>query len=122
LGMDFHDRKPIYQQIREQIEDQILDGRLKEEDKAPSTAQLVSFYKVNHLTAAKGVNELVEENILYKKRGVGMFVASGAVEKLINKRRKVFGEEYITELVREAEKLHITERELLEMIRERMRK
>lgn len=122
MNTDFHNKKPIFQQIKEQIEDQIMDGRLKEEEQAPSTTQLVSFYKVNHLTVAKGVNELVEEEILYKKRGVGMFVTSGAKDKLIKKRQKAFGEEYVEELVKEAKKLRMSEEELVRMLRERMRK
>ncbi|GEK57966.1 GntR family transcriptional regulator [Marinococcus halophilus] len=122
MDADFHNKKPIFQQIKEQIEDQIMDGRLREEMQAPSTTQLVSFYKVNHLTVAKGVNELVEEEILYKKRGVGMFVTSGAKERLIKKRQKAFGEEYIDELVKEARKLRMSEEELVNMLRERMKK
>ena len=64
-----HD-KPIYLQIREKIEDQIVNDQLKEGEQAPSTNQLVSFYKINHATVSKGVNQLVEEGILFKKRGI----------------------------------------------------
>ncbi|SDO22964.1 GntR family transcriptional regulator [Alkalicoccus daliensis] len=119
MSRDFHSKKPIFKQIKEEIEDQILDDRLQEGDKAPSTNELVAFYKVNHLTIAKGVTELVEEEILFKKRGVGMFVSEKAKEKLIAKRRRVFAEEHITEFLREAEKLHISEEELISLIREK---
>lgn len=84
----FDKDKPIYQQIREKIEDQIVNGQLLEEEQAPSTNQLVSFYKINHATVSKGINQLVEEGILYKKRGIGMFVAAEAREKLMKKEKK----------------------------------
>ncbi len=113
----FDQDKPIYLQIREKIEDQIVDNQLKEGDQAPSTTQLVSFYKINHATVSKGVNQLVEEGILYKKRGIGMFVAEGAREKLIQKRKEDFMDNYVIALVKEANKLEITDQELFELIK-----
>lgn len=112
------DSKPIFLQIKDRIEDQIVNNQLKEHDRIPSTTQLVNFYKINHLTVAKGVNLLVEEGIVYKKRGVGMFVAEGAREKLLKKRRKLFVDEYVLPLVEEADKLGITEQEIFNLIRE----
>ena len=111
-----HD-KPIYLQIREKIEDQIVNDHLKEGDQAPSTNQLVSFYKINHATVSKGINQLVDEGILYKKRGIGMFVAEGARNTLIQKRKDVFVDEYIISLVQEADKLGISEQEIVELIK-----
>ncbi|MDI2585801.1 GntR family transcriptional regulator [Psychrobacillus sp. NEAU-3TGS] len=110
-----HD-KPIYMQIREKIEDQIVNDQLKEGEQAPSTNQLVTFYKINHATVSKGVNQLVDEGILFKKRGIGMFVAEGAKRKLIQKRKDAFVDDYIVGLVQEAEKLGISEREIIEYI------
>lgn len=112
------DSKPIFLQIKDRIEDQIVNNQLKEHDQIPSTTQLVNFYKINHLTVAKGVNLLVEEGIVYKKRGVGMFVAERAREKLLKKRRKLFVDEYVLPLVEEADKLGITEQEIFNLIRE----
>lgn len=109
--------KPIYIQIREVIEDQIVSGVLKEGEQAPSTNQLVDFYKVNHVTVSKGINQLVDEGILYKKRGVGMFVSEGAREKLVQQRKEKFVEEYLVHLLNEAEILGITEEELISLIR-----
>ena len=109
--------KPIYLQIREKIEDQIVTGLLKEGDQAPSTNQLVNFYKVNHVTVSKGVNQLVDEGILFKKRGVGMFVAEGAKEKLIQQRKEKFIEDHLIKLVEEANILGITEDELIDLIK-----
>lgn len=113
----FHEDKPIYIQVREQIEDQIINGQLKTDDQAPSTNQLVNFYKINHATVSKGINQLVEENILYKKRGIGMFVAKGARDKLIKNRRESFVEDYIVTLVQEADKLEITDQDILSYIK-----
>lgn len=104
-------------QIREKIEDQIVNNQLKEGDQAPSTNQLVGFYKINHATVSKGVNQLVDEGILYKKRGIGMFVAEGAKNTLIQKRKDAFVDDYIIGLVLEADKLGITEDEIVEFIK-----
>lgn len=113
----FDNSRPIYVQIREIIEDQIVNNQLKEGEQAPSTNQLVNFYKVNHITVSKGVNQLIDEGILFKKRGVGTFVAEGAREILLEKRKKAFLQEHLTALLVEAEKLGITTDELINLIR-----
>ncbi|MFC0013949.1 MULTISPECIES: GntR family transcriptional regulator [Allobacillus] len=117
MRRDFDEGKPIFQQVRERIEDQIVNNQLKEGDQAPSTNQLVQFYEINHVTVAKGVNQLVDEGILFKKRGVGMFVAEGAKSKLVQKRRDAFMDNYVSPMVQEAEKLAIEEKEMLKLIR-----
>lgn len=109
--------KPLFLQIRELIEDQIVNDQLKEGDQAPSTNQLVNFYKINHATVSKGITQLVDEGILFKKRGIGMFVAEGAKKTLVQQRKKVFVDNYVTGLVQEAEKLGITETEIIELIK-----
>lgn len=113
----FDNNKPIFIQVREIIEDQIVNDLLKEEEQAPSTNQMVSFYKINHATVTKGVNQLVDEGILYKKRGIGMFVAKGAKNRLVGKRKQAFSDEYVVPLVQEAEKLGISENEIIELIK-----
>ena len=113
----FDNNKPIFIQVREIIEDQIVNDLLKEDDQAPSTNQMVSFYKINHATVTKGVNQLVDEGILYKKRGIGMFVAKGAKNRLVGKRKQAFADEYVVPLVQEAEKLGISENEIIELIK-----
>lgn len=112
------DNRPIFLQIREMIEEDIVEGILKEGEKAPSTNQLVAYYKINPSTVLKGVNELVDEGILYKKRGVGMFVAEGSRQKLVKQRKQNFKDEYILRMIQEAEKLDITLTEIHDMIRE----
>ena len=109
--------KPLFLQIRELIEDQIVNDQLKEGDQAPSTNQLVNFYKINHATVSKGITQLVDEGILFKKRGIGMFVAEGAKKTLVQQRKKAFVDNYITGLVQEAKKLGITEQEIIELIK-----
>jgi len=112
----FHSNQPIYIQVRELIEDQIISKQLDEGDQAPSINQLVNYYKINHVTVSKGTNQLVEEGILYKKRGIGMFVSSGAREKLLKKRRESFVEEHIVTLMQEADKLEISIEDIITYI------
>lgn len=108
--------KSIYIQIKEMIENDILRDILLEEERVPSTNELAKLYSINPATAAKGVNLLVDEGILYKKRGIGMFVAAGAREKIMAKRKKNFYNDYVKNLLAEADSLGITKRELVEMI------
>lgn len=111
------DSRPIFIQIAERIEDDIIEGILPEESQVLSTNQFAAFYKINPATAAKGVNMLVDEGILYKKRGIGMFVAEGARAKVIEKRKEQFFEEYVVTMIREAKKLGISAEQLTDMIR-----
>lgn len=114
MNLAFNSNKPIFMQIREIIEDLILSDQLKEDEQVPSTNQLVNFYKLNHATVSKGVNQLVDEGILYKKRGLGVFVTPGAKEKLTEKRRKAFIDEYVIPLAEEAKKLRIPASDIIE--------
>ncbi|WP_413003576.1 GntR family transcriptional regulator [Paenibacillus sp. 1P03SA] len=111
------DSRPIFVQIAEKIEDDIMEQRLPEETQVPSTNQFAAFYQINPATAAKGVNLLVDQGILYKKRGIGMFVASGARQELMEKRKTQFYEQFVVSMVQEAGKLGITTEQLVEMIR-----
>lgn len=108
--------KSIYLQIKEMIERDILRDILLEEERVPSTNELAKLYAINPATAAKGVNLLVDEGILYKKRGIGMFVASGAKEAIRKKRREHFFENYVKGMLTEAANLGISKEELIEMI------
>lgn len=108
--------KSIYLQIKEMIERDILRDILLEEERVPSTNELAKLYAINPATAAKGVNLLVDEGILYKKRGIGMFVAAGAKEAIRKKRREHFFEDYVKAMLAEAANLGISKEELIEMI------
>lgn len=112
----FDTDKPIYLQIAESIEDDILQQVVAEEDKVLSTNQLATMYRINPATAAKGLNMLTSEGILYKKRGIGMFVATGAVEKIRSKRKVAFYDKFIIPLLNEASNLDISKEDLLAMI------
>lgn len=108
--------KSIYIQISEMIENDILRDILCEEEKVPSTNELAKLYSINPATAAKGINILVESGILYKKRGIGMFVAKGAKETIQGQRKAAFYETYVAAMITEAESLGITKQELVKMI------
>lgn len=109
--------KSIYLQISEMIENDILRDIIQEEERVPSTNELARLYTINPATAAKGINILVDSGVLYKKRGIGMFVATGAKEKIQNRRKEQFYDNYIRTLIIEADSLGITKEELIAMIR-----
>lgn len=108
--------KSIYIQIKEMIENDILRDILLEEERVPSTNELARLYAINPATAAKGINLLVDEEVLYKKRGIGMFVAAGAKRKIMEKRKEHFYDDYVRKLMAEAGSLGITKEELIAMI------
>lgn len=110
------DDRPIFLQITEMIENSIIDGSLSEEEQVPSTNELAMFHRINPATAAKGINKLVTDGILYKRRGIGMFITNGARDQLRRRRREQFGYEYVRPLMTEARKLGMTAAELKEMI------
>lgn len=114
--IDFNSEKPIYLQLAEAIEDNILKGIFQEETQIISTTEISVKYKINPATAGKGVNVLVDEGIEYKKRGVGMFVSTGARERILKKRRKNFLQDFILPLMDEAFKLGISKEEIIGMI------
>ena len=109
---------PLFVQIAGQLADDIVDGQLAEGTRVPSTNELAAFYRINPATAAKGINMLVEEGVLEKRRGIGMFVAAGAREQLLAMRRKLFAEQYVDPLVAEANRLGIDSDTLVSLVRE----
>ncbi len=109
--------RPIFLQVAEQIENDIISGALAEEAQVPSTTEFAAFHRINPATALKGVSLLVDAGVLYKKRGIGMFVASGARANVLTARRALFRDEFIVPLVAEAAKLDIDQTELANMIR-----
>ena len=112
----FTQERPIFMQIAERIEDAILSGVFPEEGQVPSTTEVSIRCKINPATALKGVSLLVDQGTLYKKRGLGMFVASGAVGRLQEQRRAKFYEGFVRPLNEEAKRLNITPQELKTMI------
>ena len=116
MQIDFESNKPIFLQIAEGIEDAILSGAFAEESQIPSITEFSINYKINPATALKGINILVEEGILYKKRGIGMFVKEGATRQLKQKRKEQFFDNYILGLVAEAKRLELSEEDVKNMI------
>lgn len=114
--MDIGADKSLYLQIEEFIENNILRAVFLEEEQVPSTNELAKMFSINPATAAKGINLLVDEGILYKKRGIGMFVAKGAKEKIVNIRKNKFYETYILTAANEAAALNISREELILML------
>jgi len=110
--------RPIFQQIAEQIENDIISGVLPEETQVPSTNEFAAFHRINPATAGKGVNLLVDAGILYKKRGIGMFVAEGARARLVATRRDQFREQFVAPLLAEASKLGISSADVAAMIQD----
>ena len=110
--------RPIFQQIAELIENDIISGALPEDAQVPSTNEFAAFHRINPATAGKGVNLLVDDGILYKKRGIGMFVTPGARDRLIAQRRERFRTQYITPLIAEAAKLGLARDQLAAMLTE----
>ena len=108
--------KPIFLQFAEELEEDILKGIFEEESQIPSTTEVAVKFKINPATANRGVNLLVDEGIVYKKRGIGMFVATGAREKIISKRRKTFYDNYVLPLIKESNNLKLGKSEILNMI------
>ncbi|WP_459997920.1 GntR family transcriptional regulator [Paradesulfitobacterium aromaticivorans] len=108
--------KPIYLQIAEWLEAEILSANLKEDERIYSQYQLADMFNINPATAAKGLNLLADENIVYKKRGLGMFVSPNAQEFILTKRRNQMLAHMIRELVIEAKRLNVSENELIQMI------
>ena len=109
---------PLFVQIAERLADEIADGGLAEGDQVPSTNELAAYYRINPATAAKGIGMLTDDGLLEKRRGIGMFVAAGARNRLLAERRKRFAERYVEPLVAEAGRLGINADELAALIRE----
>ena len=118
MQLDLQSDIPIFIQIAEQLENAILTGALDEDMQAPSTTEISVSYKINPATALKGITMLADDGILYKKRGLGMFVAKGAKDVILEKRKQQFFEKFIMPLLSEAQKLSISTDEIKEMIKE----
>ena len=107
---------PLFVQIAEQIEEDVFTGAYAEEDRIPSTNELSALLGINPHTVLKGMNILVDEGIIYKRRGMGMYVQEGAAEKVRAKRRSAFNERYVAALVAEAKKLGLTKDQVVSLI------
>ena len=112
------DGAPLFTQIAERLAEDIAEGALAEGERVPSTNELAAYYRINPATAAKGINVLADDGLLEKRRGIGMFVAVGAREQLLEARRKRFTERYVEPMIAEANRLGIGAEALAGLIRE----
>lgn len=114
--MKFNEDIPIYLQIKEEIENAIVTSSLKEEETIPSIRVLAQQYRLNPQTISNAVSELLNEGILYKKRGIGMFVEKGAQKKLKKKKDNEFRNSDLKKLVLKSKSLGITKTELMNIL------
>ncbi|CQR55964.1 GntR family transcriptional regulator [Paenibacillus riograndensis] len=118
MTITFEDNLPIFQQVAHIIEDDILNGTFRVDEQILSVAQFSQLFQINPATVVKGIGLLVNEEILYKKRGLGMFVAADAKKKIQLKRRDRFYKELLSDLLNEADKLGLTTEEIIDMIKQ----
>jgi GntR family transcriptional regulator len=109
---------PLFAQVADRLAAEIADGGLAEGERVPSTNELAAFYRINPATAAKGINVLADDGLLEKRRGIGMFVTTGARQRLLARRRAEFAQRYVDPLLSEAARLGIDTDELLALIKE----
>lgn len=114
----FDERTPIYQQIADRLRHAILSGELAEGDQVMSTTQYATTYRINPATAAKAMGALVEEGLLHKRRGLGMFVSPGARRRLQTRRRATFWDDSLAPVLAEAAALGITTDQLITYLKE----
>jgi GntR family transcriptional regulator len=117
LSLNLDGSKPIYVQVSEWLEREILNGNFESDQKIYSQYQLAEIFNINPATAAKGLNILADENILYKKRGLGMFVSSTAKGMILHKRKNQTLKRLVQEILVEAEQLNVSKEELIQIIR-----
>ena len=110
------DGVPLFSQIAELLSEEIADGALNEGDRVPSTNELAAYHRINPATAAKGINVLIDNGLLEKRRGIGMFVAAGARAKLLEDRRKQFAARYVEPMVAEAKRIGLGTEALLDLV------
>ena len=116
-GPELDDNAPLFAQIAQRLAAQIADGQLAEGERAPSGNELAAFHRINPATAAKGINILIDDGLLEKRRGLGMFVAPGARQRLLETRREQFVARYVSPMVAEAERLGMDLDEMVSVVR-----
>ncbi|MFE6169867.1 GntR family transcriptional regulator [Viridibacillus arvi] len=116
MKLDVNSEVPIFQQVAEIISNEILNNNILEGEQVPSTNEIADFYQINPATARKGLNILVEDEILYKRRGIGMFVKEGATSKILQQRKNEFTHVFLKPLLEEASRLGISVDEVKKLI------
>ncbi len=116
MQINFQSERALFLQIADALEDAIFTGAFPEETQIPSTTEISTQYRINPATVLKGMNLLVDEKLIYKKRGLGMFVTNGAVQKIREKRQSQFFNDYIERLLQEAHKLNLSKADIIQLI------
>ena len=111
----FNDEAPIYLQLRQHIEELILERSLSEEEAIPSIRVLARDYRLNPITVGNALSSLVEEGVLYKKRGVGMFVSGGARELIIRERGQDFIAQKLEPVLKHARQLELSKDQIIKL-------
>jgi GntR family transcriptional regulator len=114
----FDDRSPIYRQIADQVKADVVSGTLDGDEQVMSTNQYVAYHRVNPATVAKAFRQLVDEQVLYKKRGIGMFVSPAARDTLRARRRERFFSDVVDPMVAEAKAVSIPIGEVMARIQQ----
>ena len=114
MNREWNDHQPIYRQLRDRVVHMILDGALKEGDPLPSVRNVAAEYRVNPLTVLKAYQELVDEELVEKRRGLGMFVKTGARNRLLHGERQKFLSEHWPRIHATIQRLGLDPKELLE--------
>ena len=114
MDREWNDSQPIYRQLRDRVVAMILDGILKEGDPLPSVRSVAAEYRVNPLTVLKGYQQLVDEALVEKRRGLGMFIKAGARKLLLRGERQKFLAEEWPRIHATIQRLGLTPEELLE--------
>ena len=117
MDPNWNDNQPIYRQLRDKVVTMILEGALKDGDSLPSVRSVAADYQLNPLTVMKGYQELVDEDLVEKRRGLGMFVRDGAQKKLMSNERDRFLQEEWPKIVQTIERLGLDPRDLLEAVK-----
>lgn len=112
----FDDNRPIFLQLADRLADDILRGTYDEDEQVPSTNELAAHMRINPATAGKGLGLLVDQGILYKKRGIGMFVAEGARARIARDRQHGLTERFVSPLLHEAAALGLTHTDVIRLI------
>jgi len=116
MDREWNDSQPIYRQLRDRVVAMILEGVLKEGDPLPSVRNVAAQYRVNPLTVLKGYQQLVDERLVEKKRGLGMFIKAGSRDLLLQAERQRFLAEQWPRVYATIQRLGLTEHELLDAV------
>jgi GntR family transcriptional regulator len=117
MEFKWNDDQPIYRQLRDRVVARILDGSLAEGDPLPSVRNVAAEYQLNPLTVLKGYQELVDEDLVEKRRGLGMFVKDGATGRLMSDERSKFLKDEWPKVAATIERLGLTAEDLLKQLK-----